>query len=65
MNDNIELKSFTDVALDERTESEVSGSKFKTKLKKRFRTTMSNSRVIPMFILMKEQNQKSPRVNLN
>ena len=28
---NIELKSFTDVAIDERTESEVSKSKFKAK----------------------------------
>ena len=28
-NDNIELESFTDVAIDERTESEVSKSKFK------------------------------------
>ena len=31
-NDNIELESFTDVAIDERTESEVSKSKFKTEV---------------------------------
>ena len=32
MNENIELKSFTDGAIDERTESEVSKSKFKTEV---------------------------------
>ena len=34
-NDNIELKSFTDVAIDERTESEVSKSKFKTEVEEK------------------------------
>ena len=34
-NDNIELKSFTDVAIDERKESEVSESKFKTEVKEK------------------------------
>ena len=29
-NDNVELKSFTDVDIDERTEPEVTESKFKT-----------------------------------
>ena len=34
-NDNIELESFTDVAIDERTESEVSESKFKTEVEEK------------------------------
>ena len=34
-NDNIELESFTDVAIDERTESEVSESNFKTEVEEK------------------------------
>ena len=34
-NDNIELESFTDAAIDERTESEVSESKFKTEVEEK------------------------------
>ena len=34
-NNNIELKSFTDVAIDERTESEFSVSKFKTEVEEK------------------------------
>ena len=64
-NNNVELESFTDVDIDERTEPEVTDIKFKLKQKKRFRMTMSNSRVLVMLTLMKEQNQKSLRVNLN
>ena len=34
-NDNIGLASFTDVAIDERTESEVTKNKFKTEVKEK------------------------------
>ena len=36
MDDIIELLSFTDVAIDERTESEVSESKFKAEVEEKF-----------------------------
>ena len=62
-NNNVELE-ITDVEFDERTELEVTESKFKTEVEKKVRTTMSNSRVFLMLILMKEQKQKSLRANL-
>ena len=39
MNDNIELESFTDVAIDERTESKAPKSKSKTEVKDNFPQT--------------------------
>ena len=58
-NNDVELASFTDVNTDERTEPEVTESKFKTEVEEKVGMTMSNLGVLLMLILMKEQNQKS------
>ena len=38
LDDNIELESFTDVAIDERTESKATESKFKTEVEVKYPT---------------------------
>ena len=41
LDDNIEVKSFTGVAIDERTESETTKSKFKTEVEENYLLTNS------------------------
>ena len=72
MNENIELKSFTDVAIDERSESKAM-EKFFNRSRRKFSADKLLSfptdnlvkikRVLLMLLLMKEQNQKPRRVN--
>ena len=60
-NKDIELKNFTDVAIDKRTESKATKSKIKIEVSilevYRLLTTILNSTVLLMLPLIKAQNQ--------